>query len=98
MKKREADRAEVERRLAAAEAADAEEDKLYGQKRGDEMPDWVADKQRRPEKIREAKAELEAEAKAAAAKEPRRREVVEHCRGTQEERQDAHAAQTGARG
>jgi transposase len=53
--------------LSAAEAADAEEDKLYGgDKTGDEMPDWVADKQRRAEKIRQAKAELEAEAKAAA--------------------------------
>src|ERR1700677_816871 len=46
MKKRDAElKAEVDRWLAAAEAADAEEDKLYGQKRGDETPDWVADKQ-----------------------------------------------------
>src|SRR5690242_19659763 len=51
MKKREGElQAEVDRWLVAAEAADAEEDKLYGQKRGDEMPDWVADKQRRLEK------------------------------------------------
>jgi transposase len=58
---------EVRKWLAAAEAADAEEDKLYGRdKRGDELPDWVADKQKRAEKIRAAKAELEAEAKAAA--------------------------------
>ena len=72
MKKREAElQAEVDRWLVAAEAADAEEDKLYGQKRGDETPDWVADKQRRLEKIGEAKAELEAEAKAAAAEETR---------------------------
>ena len=43
MKKREAElQAEVDRWLVAAEAAEAEEDKLYGQKRGDEMPDWVA--------------------------------------------------------
>ena len=27
-------------------------------KRGDEMPDWVADKQKRLERIRQAKAEL----------------------------------------
>src|SRR5438552_8171585 len=66
MKKREAElQAEVDRWLKAAEAADAEEDKLYGDKRGDEMPDWVADKQKRVAKIRAAKAELEAEAKAA---------------------------------
>src|SRR3977135_4123542 len=67
MKKREAElQAEVDRRLAAAEAADLEEDRLHGDKRGDELPKWVADKQRRIEKIRAAKAELEAEAKAAA--------------------------------
>ena len=59
--------AEVEKWFSAAEATDAEEDKLYGRdKRGDELPDWVADKQKRAETIRAAKAELEAEAKAAA--------------------------------
>jgi transposase len=59
--------AEVAKWLSTAEAADAEEDKLYGRdKTGDEMPDWVADKKLRAEKIRKAKAELEAEAKAAA--------------------------------
>ena len=59
--------AEVAKWLSTAEAADAEEDQLYGRdKSGEEMPDWVADKQRRAEKIRQAKAELEAEAKAAA--------------------------------
>ncbi|WP_353027435.1 transposase [Mesorhizobium sp. M0991] len=43
MKKREAElEAEVDRWLKAAEAADREEDKLYGKQRGDEMPDWVA--------------------------------------------------------
>ena len=78
MKKREAElKAEVEDWLEAAEAADAEEDKLYGQKRGDELPDWVADKQKRLAKIRQAKAELETEAKAAAEEEMRRREQAE---------------------
>ena len=58
---------EVAKWLSTAEAADAEEDKLHGRdKTGEEMPDWVADKQRRAEKIRQAKAELEAEAEAAA--------------------------------
>ena len=81
MKKREAElQAEVDGWLAAAEAADAEEDKLYGDKRGDEMPDWVADKQKRLERIRAAKAELEAEAKAAAEDETRRREEAEQKR------------------
>src|SRR6476661_5411974 len=78
MKKREAElEAEVDRWLKAAEAADAEEDKLYGDQRGDEMPDWVADKQKRLEKIREAKAALEAEAKAAAEVERKRAEAEE---------------------
>ncbi len=78
MKKREAElAAEVERWLKAAEAADAEEDKLYGDRRGDGMPDWVADKQKRLEKIGAAKAELEAEAKVAAEKEERRRAEAE---------------------
>ncbi len=66
--------AEVAGWLSAAEAADAEEDKLHGRdKSGEEMPDWVADKQRRAEKIRQAKAELEAEAKAAAEAELKER-------------------------
>src|ERR1700756_425027 len=57
MKKREAElKAEVERWLIAAEAADAEEDKLYGDKRGDEMPDWVADKEKRLAEIPAAHA------------------------------------------
>src|ERR1700753_821593 len=49
MKKREAElKAEVARMLAAAEAADAQEDETFGQdKRGDEMPDWVRGKQKR---------------------------------------------------
>lgn len=78
MNKREAElQGEVDRWLAAAAAADAEEDALYGDKRGDEMPDWVADKQKRLAKIREAKAALEAEAQAAAEAERKRRTEVE---------------------
>ena len=57
--------AEVEGWLAQAEAADAAEDAEHGpDRRGDELPDWVADKQARLERIRAAKAALEAEAKA----------------------------------
>jgi len=81
MKQREAElAAEVEGWLKAAAAADAEEDRLYGDKRGDEMPAWVADKEKRLEKIREAKAALEAEAKAAAEEERRRRAEAEDKR------------------
>ena len=65
MKKAQAElKAEVDAWLAAAEAADAEEDARFGEARGDEMPEWVKDKARRLEKIREAKAALEAEAEA----------------------------------
>jgi transposase len=81
MKKREVElKAEVDRWLDAAEAADREEDMLHGNRLGDEMPDWVSDKQRRLAKIREAKAALEAEAKAAAEEEVRRREQAEKKR------------------
>jgi len=76
MKKREPElQAEVDGWLKAAQAADAAEDAAFGvDRRGDEMPDWVADKQARLAKIRQAKAELEAEAKAKAAAEQAARE------------------------
>jgi hypothetical protein len=84
MKTREAElAAEVDRWLDAAEAADAAEDRLYGTRRGDEMPAWVADKQKRLEKIRQARAELEAEARAAAEEEQRRRDQAEAQRVAQ---------------
>src|SRR5579872_2343633 len=61
--------AEVDRWLAQAAQTDKAEDRAHGAaRRGDEMPDWAANKQRRLEKIRAAKAALEAEAEAAAAK------------------------------
>lgn len=69
-------KAEIAGWFEAAAAADAAEDAAFGaDRRGDEMPDWVADKQKRLEKIRQAKAELEAEAKAEAeekAKKPKK--------------------------
>ena len=64
--------AEVQNWLAQAARTDKSEDRQFGAgRRGDEMPDWLADKQKRLEKIRVAKAALEAEARArkeAAAK------------------------------
>ena len=55
--------AEVEAWLKAAEAADLAEDAEHGaDRRGDETPEWMADKERRLERIRQAKAQLEAEA------------------------------------
>lgn len=59
--------AEVHRWLAQAAQTDKTEDRQFGAgKRGDEMPDWMANKEKRLEKIRVAKAALEAEAKAQA--------------------------------
>ena len=39
--------AEVDRRLHAADAADTEADRLHGDQRGDELPEWVTHKQGR---------------------------------------------------
>ena len=90
MKKREAElKAEVDGWLEAAEAADREEDERYGERRGDELPDWVADKQKRLEKIRQAKAELEAETRAAAEAEMKARAAA------QEQRQAAGVKKSG---
>jgi transposase/IS5 family transposase len=60
---------EVARLLGEAQQIDDEEDKLYGKgKRGDELPEELRDRKRRLAKIRALKAELEEEAKTAAAK------------------------------
>lgn len=57
--------AQVAQLLAEAEAVDRAEDAEYGQgRRGDELPDELRFQQRRLEKIRQAKAALEAEAEA----------------------------------
>ncbi len=56
--------AEIATWFAKAETTDVQEDRAHGaDRRGDEMPDWVADKTQRLERIRAAKAVLEAEAK-----------------------------------
>lgn len=56
-----------------AEAADLRDDQEHGAElSGEELPDWVRDKQRRLEKIREARARLEAEAQAAEKGEERK--------------------------
>ena len=68
MKEREAQlAAEVAELLERAREVDEEEDRRYGKdKRGDELPEQLAFRERRLEKIREAMAALEAEAQAAA--------------------------------
>jgi len=58
---------EVQELLKKAEAVDEEEDRTYGKnKRGDELPQELAFRESRLKKIREAKAALEAEARAQA--------------------------------
>ena len=68
MKEREAQlAAEVEELLSRAEEVDAEEDRRYGQdRRGDELPQELAFREGRLEKIREAMASLEGEVQASA--------------------------------
>lgn len=63
--------AEVQAWLEQAGAADDAEDAAHGpDRRGDERPAWMRDKQRRLARIRAARAELEAEAKAREAAKP----------------------------
>jgi transposase len=58
---------EIRRWFEEAERADEREDRAHGStRRGDELPEWVANKQQRLRRIREAKAALEAEAQAAS--------------------------------
>jgi transposase len=66
--------AEVAAMLKQAAAIDAEEDRRYGRDvRGDELPAELRRREDRLRKIREAKAALEADAKARAAAEQARR-------------------------
>jgi transposase len=67
--------AEVAQLLAEAQRVDDEEDALYGPgKRGDELPAELRQRETRLAKIRELKAELEREAKEAAAQEQQEKE------------------------
>jgi len=63
--------AEIARLLAEAEAVDAAEDVRYGKgKRGDELPEELRYRQRRLQKIQEAKRALEEEARQQAQTRP----------------------------
>lgn len=58
---------EIAELMRESEITDRSEDRCYGaDKRGDELPDELAHRETRLKKIQEAKAALEAEAKAAA--------------------------------
>lgn len=67
--------AEVTRLLNEAQRVDEQEDRLYGAgKRGDELPPELRQRETRLAKIRELKAQLEREAKEAAAQESERKQ------------------------
>ena len=74
-------KAQVREWFERAEAVDAEEDQRHGtDRRGDELPEWVADKQKRLKKIREAKEALEKKARERDAERVRRRKE-QHDKG-----------------
>ena len=87
MKEQEAQLAsEVAELLRRAQEADEEEDRRYGKdQRGDELPEELAFREGRLEKIREAMAALEAEAQAAA--EQAKAEGKEHPREPEDKAQ-----------
>jgi transposase len=62
-------KAEVQRMLEQAEAADQEEDRQYGSKRGDELPEELQRRETRLAKIKEAKKVVEQRAREKAAEE-----------------------------
>src|SRR5450432_1872267 len=66
--------AEIEQLLNQAEELDAEQDAALGSRRGDELPDELKRREQRLAKIKEAKARLEAKARAKADEEQRRRD------------------------
>lgn len=93
--------AEVARWLAEAAASDAREDAAHGvERRGDELPEWVTNKQHRLEKIRAAQAALEADAQDDARNKtrkadppsdrPRRGRPAQHPPGTPPDRAQRH--------
>ena len=74
-------RAEVRELLAQAEAADAEEDALYGaDQRGDELPEELQRRETRLQKIREAKRALEERARQTAEKDGKPAGEVKHVK------------------
>ncbi len=64
----------VKQMLDEAEAVDAAEDEMYGDARGDELPEHLRTKQGRLEALRRAKQQLEEEAAQAAADKARTKE------------------------
>lgn len=74
-------REEFERYLAEVDAADQEEDRRFGPRRGDELPEHLNTVAKRREAIRRAMAELEAEARQKAEAEQARRRAEAERQG-----------------
>jgi len=75
-------RKEIRELLKRAAAVDADEDEQYGaDRRGDELPEELARRKDRLNRIREARKALEDEAKAAAEEKRKRREEEDRKRG-----------------
>jgi transposase len=89
--------AEVQRLLEEAEALDRAEDAQYGRgRRGDELPAELRDPATRPQRLREAKARLEAERKRElAAQKQAQVEKIEHAQQALEAQAREHAQAEG---
>ena len=72
---------EIDALLGQAQQVDAQEDQKYGSRRGDELPEELARRQSRLKKIQQAKAALEARAKAKAQEEKARHEPPQSSQG-----------------
>jgi transposase len=79
-------RKEIERWFEEADAIDAAEDELYGDKAGWELPEHLSTQEKRLEAIQKAMKELEEEAKQAAAEEERKKQEEKAKRRTHEEK------------
>jgi transposase len=73
-------REEVKRILAEAEAVDEEEDRLHGNKRGDELPEELQRRETRLAKIKQAKKALEQRAKQKAEAEGKSEEAAQQAK------------------
>lgn len=74
-------RQEIDKILKDMEKNDQAEDKLYGAKRGDELPEELATAEKRLQVIRKAKAELEQEARQRAEQLQKEQEAKQQTKG-----------------
>ena len=66
-------RENIEKLLARAENTDKEEDRIYGDRQGDELPDELSSKKKRLARIKEAKKYLEEKARKEAEKKAKKK-------------------------